>query len=101
VPRQIASSRNVRGPVSQGDRHEFEGFGIETAEEIRFPLDPGKQLVVTRNVRTPSARVNPARSGATNQEAATSKEVVVAHACEGLAVTDRSGPMTLTPRSPG
>jgi hypothetical protein len=51
-------------------RDEFEGFGIETAEEIRFPLDPGKQLVLTRNVRTPSARVNPARSAAANQDAA-------------------------------
>jgi hypothetical protein len=27
-------------------RDAFEGFGVESAEEIRFPLDPAKQLVL-------------------------------------------------------
>ena len=61
-------------------RDEFEGFGIETAEEIRFPLDPSKQLVLTRKARTPGARVNPARSATVNQDAAFAcHNFVVAH----------------------
>lgn len=61
-------------------RDEFEGFGIETAEEIRFPLDPAKQLVLTRRPRTPSARVNPMRSATANQDAAFAcHDFVIAH----------------------
>lgn len=61
-------------------RDEFEGFGVETAEEIRFPLDPAKQLVLTRRSRTPSARVKPTRSAATNQDAAFAcHNCVIAH----------------------
>lgn len=32
-------------------RDEYEGLGIENAAEIRFPLDPGKQLVFSRRLR--------------------------------------------------
>jgi len=32
-------------------RDNFEGFGIENADEVRFPLDPGKQLVLSRRTR--------------------------------------------------
>lgn len=61
-------------------RDKFEGFGIETAEEMRFPLDPAKQLVLTRTPRTPSARVNPMRSAACNQDTALAcHNFVVAH----------------------
>lgn len=61
-------------------RDEFEGFGINGAEEIRFALDPAKQLVLTRKPRTASARVNPTRSTATNQDAALAcHRFVVAH----------------------
>ena len=34
-------------------RDEYEGLGIENADEIRFPLDPGKQLVFSRRERRP------------------------------------------------
>lgn len=62
------------------DRDEFEGFGIETAEEIRFPLDPGKQLVLTPKQRTPSARVNSDRTASANQDTAFAcHNYVVAH----------------------
>lgn len=33
-------------------RDHFEGFGIETAEEVRLPLDPGKQIIMSRRART-------------------------------------------------
>lgn len=32
-------------------RDEFEGLGVKNATEIRFPLDPGKQLVFSRRKR--------------------------------------------------
>lgn len=32
-------------------RDNFEGIGIEKADELRFPLDPGKQLVLSRRKR--------------------------------------------------
>lgn len=61
-------------------RDEFEGLGINNAEEIRFALDPAKQLVFSRKPRTASARINPSRSGATNQDAAFAcHNFVVAH----------------------
>lgn len=61
-------------------RDEMEGFGIDTAEEIRFALDPNKQLVLTRTPRTPSARVSPQRSAAANEDtAAACHHFVVAH----------------------
>jgi hypothetical protein len=61
-------------------RDDFEGFGINNADEIRFALDPAKQLVLTRKPRTASARVNPSRSAATNQDAAFAcHNFVIAH----------------------
>lgn len=36
---------------------EYMGFGIENATEARFPLDPGKQLVMSRRPRLPSLDV--------------------------------------------
>jgi len=38
-------------------RDDFEGIGPETAEELRFPLDPGKQMVLSRRGRRPSVDV--------------------------------------------
>jgi hypothetical protein len=35
------------------DRDNYEGLGPAKAEEIRFPLDPGKQLVMSRRQRPP------------------------------------------------
>jgi hypothetical protein len=51
-------------------RDAFEGFGVEDAEEIRFPLDPAKQLVLSRTRRSPSVRITPQRSATCNQDAA-------------------------------
>jgi hypothetical protein len=38
-------------------RDEYEGLGIEKADELRFPLDPGKQLVLSRRNRPDVLRV--------------------------------------------
>lgn len=52
-------------------RDRFEGFGLQNCEEIRFPLDPTKQLVLTHKVgRPPSARVSPKRAADCNQDLA-------------------------------
>ncbi len=68
-------------------RDKIEGFGIETAEEIRFPLDPAKQLVLTRRSRARSARVSPARSAAANQDVALAcHNFVVAHPTQSVLV---------------
>lgn len=78
-------------------RDEFEGFGIATAEEIRFPLDPAKQLVLTGARRTPSARVNPARSAVCNRDAAYAcHNFVVAHPTQRA----RAEQLDLPPRRP-
>jgi hypothetical protein len=52
------------------DRDEFEGFGIDNAEELRFPLDPSKQLVLSRTARSPAARVAQVRVATCNQDMA-------------------------------
>jgi uncharacterized protein DUF4238 len=49
-------------------RDRFEGFGDATADEIRLPLDPAKQLVVTTKTRTASARVSSERVRACNAD---------------------------------
>lgn len=49
---------------------EYEGIGIDNAEELRFPLDPGKQLVLSRRKRTPSARMPSARARSCNADMA-------------------------------
>jgi hypothetical protein len=51
-------------------RDEFEGVGIATAEEIRFPFDPTKQLVLTKTQRAPNVRVTPERVAACNADVA-------------------------------
>ncbi|HEY7583072.1 MAG TPA: DUF4238 domain-containing protein [Acidimicrobiia bacterium] len=38
------------------------GIGVRTAEEIRFPLDPGKQLVLSRRGSATSSRVSGQRA---------------------------------------
>lgn len=43
-------------------RDEFEGIGLESATELRFPLDPEKQLVLSRLNRPPSVRITPRRA---------------------------------------
>jgi hypothetical protein len=36
------------------NRDNYEGLGIDNSEEMRFPLDPGKQLVLSRRERPPT-----------------------------------------------
>jgi len=51
-------------------RDKYEGVGLATADEVRFPLDPGKQLVLSKRARTPTARITPQRARACNWDAA-------------------------------
>jgi hypothetical protein len=59
-------------------RDAYEGLGISGAEEIRFPLDPAKQLVLTPKPRPASVRISPRRSAACNQD--------LAYACHNFIV---------------
>jgi hypothetical protein len=61
-------------------RDAYEGVGVEDADEIRFPLDPNKQLIMTKRERSPSARISPERSATCNQDVALGcHNFVVAH----------------------
>jgi Protein of unknown function (DUF4238) len=61
-------------------RDEFEGVGIANAEEIRFPLDPGKQLVLTPAPRTATARIGSQRVRQINSDTVSAcHRFVVAH----------------------
>lgn len=48
------------------ERDEYEGVGVASADELRFPLDPTKQLILSRKSRAPSCRVTPGRAEACN-----------------------------------
>jgi hypothetical protein len=52
------------------DRDAYEGFGPATAAEIRLPLDPEKQLVITERRRTPTTRLNTERVRSCNADTA-------------------------------
>lgn len=49
---------------------EYMGFGIETASEVRFPLDPGKQIVMSRRPRRSTHDVELHRVRRSNKEMA-------------------------------
>ena len=51
-------------------RDAFEGIGVQTATEIRFPLNPNKQLVMHRGHRPPSVRVTGDRVAECNADVA-------------------------------
>lgn len=51
-------------------RDNYEGVGIGNADEIRFPLDPSKQLTLTAMKRTPTANVDAARARVCNMSMA-------------------------------
>ena len=53
-------------------RDHFEGLGFDKAEELRFPLDPGKQLVLSRRRRPPTIEVATHRVKRANAEVASS-----------------------------
>lgn len=61
-------------------RDKFEGVGITNAEEVRFPLDPGKQLVLSHRARTSTARIESGRVRECNAYAASAcHRFVIAH----------------------
>lgn len=61
-------------------RDEYEGVGIAWAEEIRFPLDSSKQLVIRSRERPPTARIDPARVRSCNADIASAcHQFIVAH----------------------
>jgi hypothetical protein len=93
----ITSDTPVMMGRTPSPRDTYEGFGIKTCEEIRFPLDPAKQLVLSHSHRSPSVRVSPERSTSCNQD--------VAYACHQLVVAtpnaqSRVGGLDLPPRRP-
>lgn len=52
------------------DRDAFEGFGIEGCDEIRFPISPTAQLVLTKRPRPAGVRITPERTAACNADMA-------------------------------
>jgi hypothetical protein len=51
-------------------RDHHEGLGIDKAEELRFPLDPGKQLVMSRRQRPPAIEAHVHRVRRSNADLA-------------------------------
>jgi uncharacterized protein DUF4238 len=51
-------------------RDKYEGVGVANADELRFPLDPGKQLVLSKRSRTPTVRITAERARACNTDTA-------------------------------
>lgn len=51
-------------------KDDFEGVGIERADELRFPLDPGKQLVLSKRKRPREIRLGPHRVRRSNADVA-------------------------------
>jgi hypothetical protein len=61
-------------------RDEFEGIGVANAEEIRFPLDPGKQLVLAGRARPRTVRISSRRVQDCNADTASAcHRFIVAH----------------------
>lgn len=56
--------------ISPTRENEFRGIGIRNADEIRFPLDPAKQLVLSRRSRAAVSEMSAARVNAVNQQLA-------------------------------
>lgn len=77
-PRLITSDAPLALWRRPNSRDEFEGVGVEDAEEIRFPLDPSKQLVLAESERDEVVAIEPDRVRACNSD--------LAHACHKLIV---------------
>jgi len=70
-------------------RDEYQGIGIETAEELRLPLDPRKQLVLSRRRRSRSVmEVEPHRVSHSNED--------MADACHRFIIGTPANPGSLT-----
>ncbi|MEV6524538.1 DUF4238 domain-containing protein [Longispora sp. NPDC051575] len=79
-PRLVTSDAPLvlwRPPTS---RAQFEGLGLNNAEEVRFPINPAMQLLLTHQVREPVTRIEPDRVRACNADLASAcYQVVVGH----------------------
>ncbi|MEV4201493.1 DUF4238 domain-containing protein [Micromonospora globbae] len=61
-------------------RDQFEGFGLKNAEEVRFPISPAMQLILTHTGRDPLTRIEPDRVRACNADTALAcYKVLVGH----------------------
>ena len=51
-------------------RDSYEGYGLDDCEEIRFPISPRAQLVLSKKQRPPKVRITPERSASCNADTA-------------------------------
>ncbi|MEV6283471.1 DUF4238 domain-containing protein [Kribbella sp. NPDC051770] len=96
-PRFITSDSPVIlwSPPSSKDR--YQGYGLNDCDEVRFPLDPGHQIVLTRTPGPDTVLVEPARVRASNADVAAScHKFVVGHPTRSKPLTD----VHLAPRKP-
>jgi hypothetical protein len=79
-PRLITSDAPFVLWRSPAPRDQFEGFGLENAEEARFPISPAMQLLLTHQARGPVTQIEPDRVRACNADMALAcYRVVVGH----------------------
>jgi hypothetical protein len=69
-PRLLTSDHPLVIWRKPSPRDQYEGVGIANAEELRFPLDPGKQLVLTPTARPAVRLIEPNRVKACNVDIA-------------------------------
>jgi hypothetical protein len=62
-PRLLTSDHPLVIWRTPSPRDRYEGVGIANAEQVRFPLDPGKQLVLTLTQGPPVRAIEPTASG--------------------------------------
>jgi Protein of unknown function (DUF4238) len=77
-PRLITSDAPLVIWRKPSDRDPYWGVGVGNADEIRFPISPAMQLVMTPESREPVTRIEPDRVRACNAD--------VAHACYRVVV---------------
>lgn len=75
----------------------YKGFGLLDAEEVRFPVSPHAQLVLTPGTGTSTREVKLSRAWACNQDLADACEQVVVGHPDRSAWLDK---ITLSPRGP-
>jgi hypothetical protein len=79
-PRLITSDAPLVLWRTPTPRDQFEGFGLENAEEVRFPISPAMQLLLTHQPREPVTRIEPDRVRACNADMTLAcYQVVVGH----------------------
>jgi hypothetical protein len=83
--RFLTSDRPVTVWRPPSPEDEYKGYGMENAREIRYPISPSRQLVLTRQSRpAPKVIVSPERVAACNE--------VVAGMCDAFVVGRPSNP---------